>query len=242
MLRNEFPSLHWGTLNHCMWDAAYAACQKALPADQRGTAPLIGVCEPSRCRNSVVTRAHAPVWLAEEHDLQVMIGERRVSTPRLASLQSRLVDVQLVTDAWKSKRGHLMAVSAATEAKLRAAMQRLLAGTPAHTDGALTKENLAREARVSHATVHRATDILAEWNTRVDRSILRTPGEVRRDDDIAALRRKLSAANSEITELRGKLDALATVTANLYHETQALHQKLDHRGMLHVLPTPAAES
>jgi small-conductance mechanosensitive channel len=134
-----------------------------------------------------------------------------------------------------------MAVSAATDVRLRAAMQRLLAGTPAHTDGALTKENLAREARVSHATVHRATDILAEWNTRVERPVLRTPGEVRRDDDIAALRRKLSAANSEITELRAKLDALATVTANLYHVTQALHRKLDQRGKFIALPTPATQ-
>ncbi|MFC5203799.1 hypothetical protein [Streptomyces kaempferi] len=59
-----------------------------------------------------------------------------------------------------------MAVSLTSETKLRAAMSRLLAGQPQHTDGALTKENLAREAGVSHATVHRATDILAEWDAR----------------------------------------------------------------------------
>ena len=40
---------------------------------------------------------------------------------------------------------------------------------PLHTDGALTKENLAREAQVSHATVHRAEDILAEWDAKVAR-------------------------------------------------------------------------
>ena len=131
-----------------------------------------------------------------------------------------------------------MAVSAGTEVKLRAAMQRLLAGVAVRTDGAMTKENLAREAGVSHATVHRATDVLAEWNTRVDRPILRTPGEVRRDDELATVRAKLSVANREITELRGKLDALATVTANLYHETQALHRKLDQRGTLIALPPP----
>ncbi|WP_327310230.1 MULTISPECIES: hypothetical protein [unclassified Streptomyces] len=49
-----------------------------------------------------------------------------------------------------------MPVSAATADKLREAMARLLAGEPLHSNGALTKENLAREARVSHATVHRA--------------------------------------------------------------------------------------
>lgn len=68
-----------------------------------------------------------------------------------------------------------MPVSAKTATKLRAAMARLLADEPLHTDGALTKENLAREAQVSHATVHRADDILAEWNAKVARPALRTP-------------------------------------------------------------------
>ncbi|WP_316779817.1 hypothetical protein [Streptomyces sasae] len=73
--------------------------------------------------------------------------------------------------------------------QLREAMTRLLAGEPLHTDDALTKENLAREAQVSHATVHRADDILAEWNAKVARPVLRTPGEVARDETIAALRK-----------------------------------------------------
>lgn len=46
-----------------------------------------------------------------------------------------------------------MPVSAASADKPRAAMARLLAGEPVHTDGALTKEKLAREAQVSHATI-----------------------------------------------------------------------------------------
>ncbi|HET6357935.1 hypothetical protein [Streptomyces sp.] len=53
---------------------------------------------------------------------------------------------------------------------------RLLAGEPLHTNGALTKEYLAREPQNSHATVHRAEDILAEWNPTVDRLALRSPG------------------------------------------------------------------
>lgn len=68
-----------------------------------------------------------------------------------------------------------MPVSAATAAKLREAMARLLAGEPLHSDGALTKENLAREAQVSHASVHRAEDILAEWNARIPQPVLRRP-------------------------------------------------------------------
>ncbi|MFJ8858712.1 hypothetical protein ACIRD8_09770 [Streptomyces sp. NPDC102451] len=118
-----------------------------------------------------------------------------------------------------------MPVSAATADKLREAMARLLAGEPLHSNGALTKENLAREARVSHATVHRAQDILAEWDAKVAHPVLRTPGEIRRDETIAELKTKLRKANKRAGELQDKLDALATVTANLYRETIELKKK-----------------
>ncbi|MEV8204232.1 hypothetical protein AB0P40_02120 [Streptomyces sp. NPDC079189] len=55
-----------------------------------------------------------------------------------------------------------MTVSTKTEQALRDAMERLLSGRPEHTDGKLTKNNLCREARVSRATLNRATDILTE--------------------------------------------------------------------------------
>jgi hypothetical protein len=85
-----------------------------------------------------------------------------------------------------------MPVSPATETMLRAAMQRLLNGTPQHTDGALTKENLAREAGVSHATARRAETILHEWNARVDQPAARTAPD---DEAITGLRSALRDAN-----------------------------------------------
>jgi hypothetical protein len=91
-----------------------------------------------------------------------------------------------------------MAVSAATERKLREAMQRLLDGVPLRTDGAITKENLAREADVSHASVYRATTVLADWDAKVALPIVRSVGEVRRDEAIAELQTKLRAANRRI--------------------------------------------
>lgn len=118
-----------------------------------------------------------------------------------------------------------MPVSDATAGKLREAMARLLSGQPLYTDGALTKENLAREARVSHASVHRAEDVLAEWDAQVAKPVLRTPGEVRRDETIAELKARLRKANKKAGELQAKLDALATVTANLYRETIELKKK-----------------
>ena len=127
-------------------------------------------------------------------------------------------------------------MSAKTAIKLREAVARLLADEPLHTDGALTKENLAREAQVSHATVHRAEDVLGAMDTQVARPVLRTPGEVARDETIAELRKRLRASKSEITELNGKLDTLATVTVNLYSENKALKKRIGDR-RLSALPS-----
>jgi hypothetical protein len=119
-----------------------------------------------------------------------------------------------------------MPISKATENKLRDAMKRLRDGAPLHTDGALTKENLAREAGVSHATVHRAHTILAEWNTQIQPTA-RDTAAVHSHDSADELRAKLRDANQKITTLNGKLDALASVTANLYHENRALRATLE---------------
>lgn len=135
-----------------------------------------------------------------------------------------------------------MPVSAATDAKLRAAMTRLLAGEPLHTDGALTKENLAREAKVSHASVHRAEEVLAEWDAKVARPVLRSPGEVQRDETITDLRRQLREVKAQVTEVQGKLDALVTVTANLYHENVALKKRLGSHRRLASLPALVVEA
>jgi hypothetical protein len=62
----------------------------------------------------------------------------------------------------------LSTVSPATRAALEHAMQRLIEGRPARTDGALTIANLAREAGVSRATANRASDILARLRDQRD--------------------------------------------------------------------------
>ena len=105
LLRDEFADLHFGTINHCLWDPAQAECQNALPPGQRGQAPLIGACHPARCRNSAVTATHAPAWLAEEADLTAMLRQTRLAPPRKQALQQRLADVQRITGAWH-QQGH----------------------------------------------------------------------------------------------------------------------------------------
>ncbi|MBC9005716.1 hypothetical protein ACWIGG_28455 [Micromonospora aurantiaca (nom. illeg.)] len=116
------------------------------------------------------------------------------------------------------------AVSPATRRQLLEAMQRLLAGTPQHTDGRLTKNNLYREAGVSRATMNRASDILATWDAHVSRSPAGTAAR-RRDDDLDRLRHDLKASRARCRELQHHLDAAATVIAALAAENDALRRQ-----------------
>lgn len=95
-------------------------------------------------------------------------------------------------------------ISADTEQCLRAAMARLFDGTAEHTDGALTLANLGREAGISPATVHRATDIKVEFAAEVDRRHAQeTRAQLaRRQNRIGDLQRKLAERNKEIREMR----------------------------------------
>ncbi|MFF8398421.1 hypothetical protein [Streptomyces sp. NPDC016172] len=128
-------------------------------------------------------------------------------------------------------------VSAKTEHKLRDAMDRLLAGKPQHSDGRLTKNNLALEAGVSPATMFRAKAVLADWDAHIAAHGSLTPGEARRDADIDDLRRQLAAAKREITELNRRLTAAATVIASLHHDNQML--RIEHRTTGTVIALPS---
>ena len=59
---------------------------------------------------------------------------------------------------------------------------------PQRTDGRLIKENLYKEAEVSRATMNRAHVLLVEWDQRTAATGASTPGEVRRDDELARVR------------------------------------------------------
>ncbi|WP_432080635.1 hypothetical protein [Streptomyces sp. WAC 04229] len=129
-------------------------------------------------------------------------------------------------------------VSAKTEQRLRDAMDRLLVGKPQHSDGRLTKNNLALEAAVSPATMFRAKAVLADWDAHIDTHGSLTPGEARRDANIDNLRRQLAAAKREITELNRQLTAAATVIASLHHDNQMLRS--EHHAERHPRPVPPA--
>jgi hypothetical protein len=124
----------------------------------------------------------------------------------------------------------MTAVSPATAVALEEAMQRLLEGRPARTDGALTIANLAREAGVSRATANRATDILDQFRARLGHDggedlpdTLR--GKIRDlTAQVAELRRY---DHQEVTNLRATVSTLAQHVQALTLENQALRDAVE---------------
>ncbi|GAA0634801.1 hypothetical protein GCM10010174_65500 [Kutzneria viridogrisea] len=121
-------------------------------------------------------------------------------------------------------------VSPQAASALREAMNRLLIGQSRHTNGQLTKANLGREARLSHATVHRAKTILKEWDEAVAACGGTTAQQLRHDGETADLRARLATKTQECRELHRQLEAAATVIATLHHENTALRALLNRQG------------
>ncbi|MFI9723788.1 hypothetical protein ACIHFE_29710 [Streptomyces sp. NPDC052396] len=93
LLRDEFANLHLGAINHCLWNAPTAECQNQLPPEQRGQEPLLGACQPSRCRNSVLTLAHERIWRLDKDQLMALLNTK-LSKPRRELVESRLAEVR----------------------------------------------------------------------------------------------------------------------------------------------------
>lgn len=102
-----------------------------------------------------------------------------------------------------------------TETKLREAMDRLLVGRPQNCDGKLTKANLAREAKVSQATMYRAKSILAEWDSQVSDSTPRHAQVSRLEAELSRSKKRVRELEQQNAELRRQVTAAATVIAEL---------------------------
>jgi DeoR/GlpR family transcriptional regulator of sugar metabolism len=93
-----------------------------------------------------------------------------------------------------------------TERKLRAALERLVAGHPIRTDGRLTVSGLAREAGVSRATAHRYPDVLADFAAAARQPTIAARRYGEPESALAKRNEELARENSR---LRAEKEALA---------------------------------
>jgi septin family protein len=106
-------------------------------------------------------------------------------------------------------------------ARIRAAAERLLAGQPVASDGALTVVALAAEAAVHRmALMKRHADLKNEFYQRVRAQTQQiTDDERRLRQTVAKLRQTITAQREEIRSLRHQLTLAAAVLTQVQAET-----------------------
>jgi septal ring factor EnvC (AmiA/AmiB activator) len=108
-------------------------------------------------------------------------------------------------------------------AQIRAAMERILAGTHERSNGALTIVALAIEAGVPrNALTQRHTDLKDEFYQRIRERGADNADEARLRATIAKLRQTIASKNKKLAQLRADVPALVRAVHQLTLENQQL--------------------
>jgi chromosome segregation ATPase len=107
--------------------------------------------------------------------------------------------------------------------RIRAAMDRILAGAPERSNGALTVVALALEAAVPrNALTQRHTDLKNEFYQRIKERGTDNGDEARLRATIARLRKTIEGKNKELAQLRADVPALVRTINQLTMENRQL--------------------
>ena len=122
-------------------------------------------------------------------------------------------------------------------ARIRTAMDRILAGTPEHSNGALTVVALAIEADVPrNALTQRHTDLKDEFYQRIRERGADNGDEARLRATVARLRKTIAGKNKELAQLRVDVPALVRVVHQLTLENQQLRDAHAGSGSVVLFP------
>ncbi|MFF5846134.1 hypothetical protein ACFY74_32200 [Streptomyces massasporeus] len=123
--------------------------------------------------------------------------------------------------------------------RIRAAMNRILSGTPQNSNGALTIVALAQEAEVPrNALTQRHLDLKKEFYERVKERGATPDVEIRLRAKIVELKETIARKNAELEQLRTDVPSLVRVVNELSLENRHLRERLaELESNVHVLPT-----
>jgi integrase len=136
------------------------------------------------------------------------------------------------------RKGRRMSPEPGERDWIRAAMDRILAGTPERSGGALTVVALAVEAGVPrNALTQRHTDLKDEFYQRIRERGAANEDEARLRATIARLRKTIDGKNRELAQLRADVPALVRAVSQLTLENQQLRDMRSAAGSS-VVPFP----
>ncbi|MGT2530690.1 hypothetical protein ACU4GG_29165 [Streptomyces nojiriensis] len=123
--------------------------------------------------------------------------------------------------------------------RIRAAMDRILGGTPENSNGALTIVALAQEAGVPrNALTQRHLDLKNEFYERVRERGATPDVETRLREKVVKLKETIANKNEELNQLRTDVPGLVRVVNALSLENRRLRERLAEReANVHILPT-----
>jgi septal ring factor EnvC (AmiA/AmiB activator) len=122
--------------------------------------------------------------------------------------------------------------------EIRAAMERILGGTPWRSDGAMTIVALAAEARVPrNALTQRHTDLKAEFYRRVKERGAGSEDEERLRATIRELRKSGADTRKDLARARADIKALVRAVHQLTVENQELRAAQATQGRV-IVPFP----
>ncbi|MFI0267165.1 hypothetical protein [Streptomyces luteogriseus] len=131
-----------------------------------------------------------------------------------------------------------MTPALAERARIRAAMDRILAGTPQHSNGALTIVALAQEAQVPrNALTQRHPDLKNDFYAKVKERGQPTDSERRLRKKITKLKELRAANKEQLAQLATDVENLVRVVNQLTLENRQLRRQLATPGpIVRLLP------
>ncbi|MCX8571162.1 integrase [Aminobacter sp. MET-1] len=78
LLADTARTLHIGVLADCFFDPATAVCLRHVSSGDK-TAPMISLCEPTRCPNACITARHRPAWAGAAENAKAILKEKKLT-------------------------------------------------------------------------------------------------------------------------------------------------------------------
>ncbi|TXG96429.1 MAG: integrase [Nevskiaceae bacterium] len=103
MLADTARTLHVGVLADCFFDPATAVCLGHAGGSQ--SAPMISLCEPSRCPNACITARHRPAWAGAAENARSVLKEKRLSGLQRLAVEQDLHRIEKVLSDIDVTRG-----------------------------------------------------------------------------------------------------------------------------------------
>ena len=93
MLADTARTLHVGVLADCFFDPT-AVCLRHTTGSQ--AAPLISLCEPSRCPNACITTRHRPGWAGAAENAKSVLKEKRLTELQRLAVREDLRRIETI--------------------------------------------------------------------------------------------------------------------------------------------------